>query len=81
MRIDDYLSTVGAVKRRTVAKDLASAGQIAVNGRTVKAAYQVQQRDIITIKGVRGRTIEVLALPTGSVPKERRSEYFKELPA
>ncbi len=81
MRIDDYLSTVGAVKRRTVAKEMASNGQIAVNGRTVKAAYQVQQHDIITIKGVRGRTIEVLALPTGSVPKERRSEYFKELPS
>ncbi len=81
MRIDDYLSTVGAVKRRTVAKEMASNGQIAVNGRAVKAAYQVQQHDIITIKGVRGRTIEVLALPTGSVPKERRSEYFKELPS
>jgi ribosomal 50S subunit-recycling heat shock protein len=60
---------------------MASNGQIAVNGRAVKAAYQVQQHDIITIKGVRGRTIEVLALPTGSVPKERRSEYFKELPS
>ena len=81
MRIDDYLSTVGAVKRRTVAKEMASNGQIAVNGRAVKAAYQVHQHDIITIKGVRGRTIEVLALPTGSVPKERRSEYFKELPS
>ena len=80
MRIDDYLSTVGAVKRRTVAKELASNGQISVNGRTVKAAYQVKQQDVITIKGVRGKTIEVLALPTGSVPKEKRPEYFKELP-
>ena len=80
MRIDDYLSTVGAVKRRTVAKELASNGQIAVNGRPVKAAYQVKQHDIITIKGVRGKTIEVLTLPTGSVPKEKRGDYFRELP-
>ncbi len=74
-------TAVGAVKRRTVAKEMASNGQIAVNGRTVKPAYQVREHDIITIKGVRGRTIEVLALPIGSVPKERRPEYFKELPS
>ena len=79
MRIDDFLSTVGVIKRRTVAKELAQKGMIAVNGRTIKPAYQVKVNDIITIKGNRSVTVEVLALPTGSVPKDQREVYFKEL--
>jgi len=50
MRIDDFLSTVGAVKRRTVAKELAQNSMITVNGRTVKPAYQVKVNDIIHIR-------------------------------
>ena len=79
MRIDDFLSTVGVIKRRTVAKELAQKGMIAVNGRTIKPAYQVKVNDIITIKGNRAVTVEVLALPTGSVPKDQREAYFREL--
>ena len=79
MRIDDFLSTVGVIKRRTIAKELAQKGMIAVNGRTIKPAYQLRVNDIITIKGNRAVTVEVLALPTGSVPKDRRETYFKEL--
>lgn len=79
MRIDDFLSTTGVIKRRTVAKELAQKGMIAVNGRTVKPAYQVKVHDIVAIKGSRAMTVEVLAVPTGSVPKAQREEYFKEL--
>jgi ribosome-associated heat shock protein Hsp15 len=79
MRIDDFLSTVGIVKRRTIAKELAQKGMIAVNGRTIKPAYQVNVNDIIAIKGNRSVTIEVLSLPTRSVPKAQREAYFKEL--
>ena len=77
MRIDDYLSTVGVVKRRTVAKELGSNGLIEVNGRKVKPAYQVKINDIIAIKGSRPVTVEVLAVPTGSVPKTERDKFFK----
>lgn len=80
MRIDDYLSTVGVVKRRTVAKELASNGMVAVNGQAVKAAYQVKPGDIIQIKGSRGQWVEVLDIPGGSVSKTDREKYFKELP-
>ena len=79
MRIDDFLSSVGVIKRRTVAKELAQKGMIAVNGRTVKPAYQVNVHDIIVIKGSRGVTVEVLDIPTASVPKTDREKYFKEL--
>ncbi len=79
MRIDDFLSTVGVVKRRTVAKELAQNGLIHVNDRRVKPAYQVKPNDIINIRGTRPTCVEVLGLPAGSVPKERRGEYFRLL--
>ncbi|MEA2031443.1 MAG: S4 domain-containing protein [candidate division Zixibacteria bacterium] len=79
MRIDDYLSTVGIVKRRTVAKELGKNGLLAVNGHTVKPAHQVKIGDIIRIKGSRPQAIEVIALTSGSVSKDKRSEYFKRI--
>ncbi len=81
MRIDDFLSTVGVIKRRTIAKELAKNGMVEVNGRTIKAAYEVNTGDIILIKGNRRTVVEVRAIPTGSVPKTARDEYVRELPA
>ncbi len=77
MRLDDYLSTVGIVKRRTIAKELGANGLIEVNGRVVKPSYTVSVGDIIRIKGSRPSAAEILAIPTGSVPREKRSDYFK----
>ncbi len=80
MRIDDFLSTVGVIKRRTIAKELAQNGLVHVNDRRVKPAYQVKPNDIIAIRGTRPITVEVLNIPGGSVPKERREEFFRQLP-
>ncbi len=77
MRIDDYLSTVGVIKRRTIAKELGQKGMIEVNSRKIKPSYQIKINDIIHIKGSRSITIEVLDIPTGSVSKEKRENYFK----
>ena len=79
MRIDDFLSTVGVVKRRTVAKDLGTSGLLEANGRKVKPAYLVRLGDIIRIKGSRPLAIEVLDIPERSVPKTERDKYFKAL--
>lgn len=79
MRIDDYLSTVGIVKRRTIAKELGQNGLLEVNGNRVKPAYTVKENDIIHIKGSRPAAYEILQIPAGSVPKDKRSDYFKEL--
>jgi ribosome-associated heat shock protein Hsp15 len=79
MRIDDYLSTVGVIKRRTVAKELSANGLIEVNGRKVKPSYLVKVHDIIAVKGSYPLTVEVLDIPTGSVPKANREKYFKEI--
>jgi ribosome-associated heat shock protein Hsp15 len=81
MRIDDYLSTIGLIKRRTEAKDLGSAGMIEVNGRRVKPSYLVKVRDIIRLKGAHPFAVEVLDVPTGSVPKDSRDRYFRSVGA
>ena len=79
MRIDDYLSTVGAIKRRTIAKQLCQNGLVTVDGRVVKAAYPVKVAEIIAIKGSRPQSGEVLEVPSGSVPKDQRGNYYKVL--
>lgn len=79
MRLDDFLSTVGIVKRRTVAKELVQNGMVSVNGRNAKPAYQVRVNDIIQMKGNRARTVEVLDIPSRSVPAADRDKYFKKL--
>ena len=42
MRIDKFLKVSRLIKRRTVANEVADAGRISVNGREVKASYQVK---------------------------------------
>ena len=79
MRLDDFLSTVGTIKRRTIAKELARKGMVTVNGRAVKPAYQVQVNDIIHIKGSRPVTVEVLQIPSGSVARADRDKYVRGL--
>ena len=49
MRIDKFLKVSRLIKRRTVANEVADAGRIEVNGRLVKASYQVKEGDIIKV--------------------------------
>ena len=79
MRIDDFLSTVGIIVRRTVAKEMARHGLLVVNGHRVKPAYLVKVQDIIQVKGTQGLVFEVLAIPDGSVSRETRGRYYKPL--
>ncbi len=79
MRIDDFLSSVGLIKRRTIAKQLGQNGLLAVNGRTVKPAYQINTGDIVQVKGTNPLAVEVTSIPAGSVPKEKRDNYFKKV--
>ncbi len=79
MRLDDYLSTVGLIKRRKVAKEMADNGLVEVNGRKVKPAYEVRINDIINIRGSHPFAAEVLAIPHGSVSKAARTDYFRPL--
>ena len=49
MRIDKYLKVSRLIKRRSVANEACDSGRISVNGRPVKASYDVKVGDIIEI--------------------------------
>lgn len=49
MRIDKFLKVSRLIKRRTVANDACDAAHISVNGRIVKASYDVKVGDVIEI--------------------------------
>lgn len=49
MRIDKYLKVSRLIKRRTVANDACDAAHISVNGKVVKASYDVKVGDVIEI--------------------------------
>ena len=79
MRIDDFLSTVGVVKRRTIAKELGQSGLIVVNGSKVKPAYKIRIDDVVQIKGSKPQTVQIIEIPVSSVPKEKREQFVKYL--
>ena len=49
MRLDKYLKITRIIKRRTVANDACDTDRISVNGRVVKASYQVKVGDEIEV--------------------------------
>ncbi len=49
MRIDKFLKVSRIIKRRTVANDACDASHVKVNGKGVKASYDVKIGDIIEI--------------------------------
>lgn len=61
MRIDKYLKITRLIKRRTVANEACDASRIFVNGKVVKASYEVKIGDIISIT-LGGRELKVRVL-------------------
>lgn len=50
MRIDKYLKVSRLIKRRTVANEACDGGRISVNGKVVKASYDVKVGDVMEIQ-------------------------------
>lgn len=50
MRIDKYLKTSRIIKRRAIANEACDQGRITVNGKVVKASYDVKIGDVIEIR-------------------------------
>ena len=79
MRLDKYLKVSRLIKRRTVANEACDGERVSVNGRQVKASYQVKVGDIIEIAfGQRSLKVEVLAV-VESVKKEDAPAMYREL--
>lgn len=49
MRLDKYLKVSRLMKRRTIANEACDAGRVTVNGRAVRASYDVKPGDTIGI--------------------------------
>jgi ribosomal 50S subunit-recycling heat shock protein len=63
MRIDKFLKLSRLVKRRAVAQEMIEVGAVRLNGRTVKPAAEVKDRDTIEVAFPR-RVLSVLVLTT-----------------
>ncbi len=79
MRLDKYLKVSRLIKRRTVANEACDNGRISVNGRVVKASYEVKPGDKIEIAlGARTVTVEVLRVAE-TVRKDDAGELYREV--
>ena len=79
MRLDKYLKVSRLIKRRSVANDACDGERVSVNGRQVKAGYQVKLGDIIEIAfGQRSLKVEVTAI-IETAGKADAPAMYKEL--
>ncbi|MGN0389243.1 MAG: RNA-binding S4 domain-containing protein [Wujia sp.] len=77
MRLDKYLKVSRLIKRRTVANDACDAGRVQVNGKVVKASYDVKVGDIIEIAfGNKSVKAEVLVI-ADTTKKEDAKDMFR----
>lgn len=76
MRIDKYLKVSRLIKRRSVANEACDSGRISVNGRPVKASYDVKVGDVIEITlGERVNSYEVTAVAEHVLKGDAASLY------
>ena len=79
MRLDKYLKVSRLITRRTVANEACDNGRISVNGRVVKASYEVKVGDRIEIAmGMRTVTVEVVQVAE-NVRKDDAVTMYKEV--
>ncbi len=76
MRLDKYLKVSRLIKRRTVANEACDGERVSVNGRQVKASYQVKEGDVIEIAfGNRTLKVEVLRVSETAGKAEAPAMY------
>ena len=79
MRLDKYLKVSRLIKRRTIANEACDNGRISVNGRVVKASYEVKVGDKIEISlGSRTVAVEVVQV-ADNVRKDDAGAMYKEV--
>ena len=79
MRLDKYLKVSRLIKRRTVANEACDNGRVSVNGRVVKASYDVKTGDKLEISlGSRTLAVEVLDV-SDNVRKDAAAGMYREL--
>lgn len=81
MRLDKYLKVSRLIKRRTVANEACDNGLVEVNGRPVRASYEVKEGDRISLRlGSRAVTVEVLSVKE-NVRQAEAAALYREIAA
>lgn len=79
MRLDKYLKVSRLIKRRTVANDACDGERVTVNGKVVKASYNVKIGDVIEIAfGNKAVKVEVTDIRE-TTKKDEAADMFKYL--
>ena len=79
MRLDKFLKVSRLIKRRTIANEACDNGRVSVNGRVVKASYEVKVGDRLEITmGPRTIAVEVVQVAE-TVRKDDASAMYKEI--
>lgn len=79
MRLDKYLKVSRLIKRRTVANEACDNERVSVNGRPVRASYEVKPGDVVELRfGERVTKIEVLTVAE-NVGKNDAAAMYREL--
>ena len=76
MRLDKFLKVSRLIKRRTVANEACDGRRVSVNGRLVKASYDVKPGDEIEIRyGEKSLRVEVLTVSEHVLKSEAPAMY------
>jgi ribosomal 50S subunit-recycling heat shock protein len=79
VRLDKFLKVSRLVKRRTIAKEVAAAERILINGRLAKPATEVKPGDRLELHlGGRLLSVEVLAV-SDHVPASQAASLYRIL--
>ena len=79
MRLDKFLKVSRLINRRTVANEACDAQHVSVNGRIVKASYDVKEGDIIEITfGEKTLKVRVTSVKE-HVSKNEATELYEAL--
>lgn len=79
MRLDKFLKVSRLIKRRTIANEACDNGRVSVNGRVVKASYEVKVGDRLEITmGPRTIAVEVMQVAE-TVRKDDACAMYKEV--
>ena len=79
MRLDKFLKVSRLIKRRTVANEACDNERVCVNGRVVRASYDVKVGDRISVRfGARTLCVEVLSV-TESIKAADAATLYREI--
>jgi len=79
VRLDKFLAVARLVKQRTQAKDLCDGGHVKLDGKTAKAAHDVDVGDVLDVTLPRRHfAVRVAAVPvTKGVPKAAAPDLYE----